>query len=168
MKKLISLVSLFCLSVFLPLSVMGEPIDREAVVKRHRVCTTGTLLKSPAQVGNGKFAFGMDITGLQTFVPFNTLSDWSWHSFPLPEGMRAEDYRPVAVETHGKKIAYELRNPDQPELSEWLTKNPHRYNLGVSVSVYCVKTVRKRGKLTWAMPGRKSICGQVSSIAVSN
>lgn len=31
MKKLISLVSLFCLSVFLPLSVMGEPIDREAV-----------------------------------------------------------------------------------------------------------------------------------------
>ena len=130
MKKLISLVSLFCLSVFLPLSVMGEPIDREAVVKRHRVCTTGTLLKSPAQVGNGKFAFGMDITGLQTFVPFNTLSDWSWHSFPLPEGMRAEDYRPVAVETHGKKLAYELRNPDQPELSEWLTKNPHRYNLG--------------------------------------
>ena len=130
MKKLISLVSLFCLSVFLPLSVMGEPIDREAVVKRHRVCTTGTLLKSPAQVGNGKFAFGMDITGLQTFVPFNTLSDWSWHSFPLPEGMRAEDYRPVVVETHGKKIAYELRNPDQPELSEWLTKNPRRYNLG--------------------------------------
>lgn len=130
MKKLISLVSLFCLSVFLPLPVMGEPIDREAVVKRHRVCTTGTLLKSPAQVGNGKFAFGMDITGLQTFVPFNTLSDWSWHSFPLPEGMRAEDYRPVVVETHGKKIAYELRNPDQPELSEWLTKNPHRYNLG--------------------------------------
>lgn len=130
MKKLISLVSLFCLSAFLPLSVMGEPIDREAVVKRHRVCTTGTLLKSPAQVGNGKFAFGMDITGLQTFVPFNTLSDWSWHSFPLPEGMRAEDYRPVVVETHGKKIAYELRNPDQPELSEWLTKNPHRYNLG--------------------------------------
>lgn len=129
MKKLISLVSLFCLSAFLPLSVMGEPIDREAVVKRHRVCTTGTLLKSPAQVGNGKFAFGMDITGLQTFVPFNTLSDWSWHSFPLPEGMRAEDYRPVVVETHGKKIAYELRNPDQPELSEWLTKNPHRYNL---------------------------------------
>ena len=45
MKKLISLVCLFCLSAFLPLSVMGEPIDREAVVKRHRVCTTGTLLK---------------------------------------------------------------------------------------------------------------------------
>lgn len=143
MKKLISLVCLFCLLAFLPLSVMGEPIDREAVVKRHRVCTTGTLLKSPAQVGNGKFAFGMDITGLQTFVPFNTLSDWSWHSFPLPEGMKAEDYRPVVVETHGKKIAYELRNPDQPELSEWLTKNPTAITWPSSVSACCAKTVRK-------------------------
>ena len=130
MKRLINLFGMLWLAVLFCHSAMGEPIDREAVVKRHRVFTTGTLLKSPAQVGNGKFAFGMDITGLQTFVPFNTLSDWSWHSFPLPEGMKAEDYRPVVVETHGKKIAYELRNPDQPELSEWLTKNPHRYNLG--------------------------------------
>lgn len=130
MKKLLRLISLLCVSISLPLAATGELIDREAVVKRHRVATTGTLLKSPAQVGNGRFAFGMDITGLQTFVPFNTLSDWGWHSFPLPEGMKPEDYRPVVVETHGKKIAYELRNPDQPELSEWLTKNPHRYNLG--------------------------------------
>ena len=86
MKKLISLVSLFCLSVFLPLSVMGEPIDREAVVKRHRVCTTGTLLKSPAQVGNGKFAFGMDITGLQTFVPFTPCPTGAGIVFPSPKG----------------------------------------------------------------------------------
>ena len=130
MKKLINLLSLFCLSALLPLSVAGEPIDREAVVKRHKVFTTGTLLKSPAQVGNGKFAFGMDITGLQTFAPFNTLSDWGWHSYPLPEGTKVEDYRPVVVETHGKKIAYELRDPNQPALSEWLTQNPHRINLG--------------------------------------
>ena len=116
MKKLINLLSLFCLSALLPLSAAGEPIDREAVVKRHKVFTTGTLLKSPAQVGNGKFAFGMDITGLQTFAPFNTLSDWGWHSYPLPEGTKVEDYRPVVVETHGKKIAYELRDPNQPAL----------------------------------------------------
>ena len=114
MKKLISLVSLFCLSVFLPLSVMGEPIDREAVVKRHRVCTTGTLLKSPAQVGNGKFAFGMDITGLQTFVPFNTLSDWSWHSFPLPEGMRAEDYVRLPWRRTAKRLLMNSAIPTSP------------------------------------------------------
>ena len=61
-------------SLWMPLFAMGEPIDRETVVKRHKVFTTATLPKSPAQVGNGKFAFGMDITGLQTFLPFNTLS----------------------------------------------------------------------------------------------
>ena len=86
MKKLISLVSLFCLSVFLPLSVMERPIDRGGRCQAaSRVYDSGRF-KSPAQVGNGKFAFGMDITGLQTFVPFNTLSDWSWHSSPSPKG----------------------------------------------------------------------------------
>lgn len=130
MKKRMNLFGLLCLATLFCHSAMGEPIDREAVVKRHRVFTTGTLLKSPAQVGNGKFAFGMDITGLQTFAPFNTLSDWGWHSYPLPEGTKVEDYRPVVVESHGKKIAYELRDPNQPELSEWLTQNPHRINLG--------------------------------------
>ena len=83
MKKLISLVSLFCLSVFLPLSVMGEPIDREAVVKRHRVCTTGTLLKSPAQVGNGKFAFGMDCRPSSPSIPCPT---GAGTVFPSPKG----------------------------------------------------------------------------------
>lgn len=56
-------------------------IDREALVRRHDVVTTGTDPKSPAQVGNGEFAFGVDITGLQTFVPFNTMAQWGWHSF---------------------------------------------------------------------------------------
>jgi hypothetical protein len=36
------------------------------------------------QVGNGNFAFGVDVTGLQTFNPFGTLSTWGWHNFSLP------------------------------------------------------------------------------------
>jgi hypothetical protein len=36
------------------------------------------------QVGNGNFAFGVDVTGLQTFYPFGTLSSWGWHNFSLP------------------------------------------------------------------------------------
>lgn len=130
MKIRTNLLSLFCLATLLPGLMKAEPIDREAVVKRHRVFTTGTLLKSPAQVGNGQFAFGMDVTGLQTFAPFNTLSDWGWHSYPLPEGVKVEDYCPVVVESHGKKIPYWLSNPEQPEISDWLMRNPHRINLG--------------------------------------
>lgn len=122
--------SLFCLSMFLPLFVKGELIERETVVKRHNVFTTGTLLKSPAQVGNGKFAFGMDITGLQTFVAFNTLSDWGWHSYPLPKGKVVDDYQPKVVESYGKNVAYLDRDHQHEEITDWLAQNPHRVNLG--------------------------------------
>ena len=113
------------------LSVKAQSrIDRKAVVDRHKVVTTKTNPQSPAQVGNGEFAFGVDITGLQTFVPFNTMAQWSWHSFPLPEGMSEKDYRQIPINTYGRQVDYDLPNPDQPELSAWLAANPHRFNLG--------------------------------------
>ena len=118
------------LSVCLGFSLSAAPIDRRSVVSRHDIVLHATMANSPTQVGNGKFAFGMDITGLQSFVPFNTLSDWSWHSFPLPEGVKREDYHPVYFESHGKSIPYLLNDPDHPEISKWLKVNPHRYNLG--------------------------------------
>ena len=72
--------------LLISLSVKAQSrIDRKAVVDRHKVVTTKTNLQSPAQVGNGEFAFGVDITGLQTFVPFNTMAQWSWHSFRCPK-----------------------------------------------------------------------------------
>ena len=110
--------------------VNQKKIDRKAVVERHRIITTSTNPKSPAQVGNGEFAFGVDITGLQTFVPFNTLSNWSWHSFALPEGQRIEDFKGVTLDTHGRMIKYNIQNNDQPAMSSWLAGNPHRFNLG--------------------------------------
>lgn len=107
-----------------------EKINRKAVIDRNQITITKTNHKSPSQVGNGKFAFGMDITGLQTFVPFNTLSDWGWHSFPLPNGASPDDYKPLPLDIHGHNILYDLPDPQQPELSSWLAENPHRANLG--------------------------------------
>lgn len=122
---------LFFISVFSLLACNQESsIDRKAVVDRHKIVTTEIDTISPAQVGNGKFAFGVDITGLQTFVPFNTMSDWGWHSFPIPEGMSADDFEETIIETHGRKVGYCVPNPEQPELSSWLAGNPHRINLG--------------------------------------
>ena len=86
MKKPASVFILFLVSIFLFVSCNQSRIDRKALVDRHRIVSTKTDPRSPAQVGNGEFAFGVDITGLQTFVPFNTMAQWSWHSFPLPEG----------------------------------------------------------------------------------
>ena len=126
------------LILILSLNVTGQnikndnnnKIDRRAVVERHRIITSKTEPNSPAQVGNGEFAFGVDITGLQTFVPFNTMSQWSWHSLPLPKGTRVEDFRGLEMDTHGRMIRYDMPNKEQPELSSWLAENPHRFNLG--------------------------------------
>ncbi|MCX6238062.1 MAG: hypothetical protein NTY07_11010 [Bacteroidia bacterium] len=134
MKLIIQLILIliFSLNVFSQGKVnqVKKKIDRKAVIERHKIITTVTNPKSPAQVGNGEFAFGVDITGLQTFVPFNTLSHWSWHSFPLPEGLRVEDFKGLTKDTHGRMVRYNIANKEQPELSSWLAGNPHCYNLG--------------------------------------
>ena len=108
----------------------NRKIDRKTVVERYRIITTSTNSQSPAQVGNGEFAFGVDITGLQTFVPFNTMSHWSWHSNPLPTGLQPDDFKGQMMDTHGRRIPYSIQNPEQTELSEWLAQNPHCFNLG--------------------------------------
>lgn len=105
-------------------------IDRKAVVERHRIIITETDPHSPGQVGNGRFAFCMDITGLQTFVPFNTLAQWSWHSFPKDERAYMQNYHGVEVTVGKRKVALELPDDNQPEISSWLSENPHRFNLG--------------------------------------
>ncbi len=105
-------------------------IDRQKVVRRHNIISNVNNPASPAQVGNGEFAFGVDITGLQTFVPFNTMSHWSWHSFPLPEGKSTCDFRGVSLQVHDRQINFSMPDDQQPEISQWLAGNPHRFNLG--------------------------------------
>jgi len=108
-----------------------EPaIDRHALVSRHNVVLTQFDGEHPLQVGNGEFAFGMDITGLQTFAPFNTMSQWGWNSSPLPAGQRVEDYREQVWDTHGRPVRYPTEDPQHPQLSAWMAANPHRINLG--------------------------------------
>ncbi|WP_199433880.1 hypothetical protein [Qaidamihabitans albus] len=109
----------------------GTPvIDRHALVSRHDVVRTRNDAELPVQVGNGRFAFGADITGLQTFTPFATMSDWGWHEDPLPEGKRIEDYRGTVWDTYGRPVRYWTDEAGEPELYEWLRGNPHRINLG--------------------------------------
>lgn len=105
-------------------------IDRRALVTRHNVTLTAFDGERPLQVGNGEFAFGMDITGLQTFAPFNTMSHWGWHSGPLPNGQKPDDFKGQVLETHGRPVRYPIWDFERPELSQWLTSNPHRINLG--------------------------------------
>jgi hypothetical protein len=108
----------------------GGRIDREALVRRHEVIRTRNDPNLPVQVGNGRFAFGADITGLQTFAPFATMSDWGWHEDALPPGKRIEDYQGTIWDTYGRPVYYWTDDENEPELHEWLRGNPHRINLG--------------------------------------
>ncbi|RYX82940.1 hypothetical protein EON83_16950 [bacterium] len=110
--------------------VKNTPIDRHALVTRHNVVLTKFDGERPLQVGNGEFAFGMDITGLQSFAPFNTMSQWGWHESPLPAGKKVEDYQMQPVLMHGREVLMPMPDPKQPELSNWMRSNPHRINLG--------------------------------------
>ena len=134
MKLFVRVLILFFLflNTVLPVNANAatQKIDRQAVVERHRIITTAMNFQSPAQVGNGEFAFGVDITGLQTFVPFNTMSHWGWHSNPLPKGLQPDDFKGLMMDTHGRNVQYNIQNPGQTELSEWLAQNPHCFNLG--------------------------------------
>ncbi|KAF4814608.1 hypothetical protein CGCTS75_v013343 [Colletotrichum tropicale] len=121
--------------LFLPV-LASTAIDRRAIVEsfkviRTEVPTTIDNATTPLQVGNGDFAFNVDITGTQSLVPFNTLSSWGWHKDRLPEnGEKIGDYHGVAIEAHGKDVFYDIEDPELPEVSKWLSANPNRINLG--------------------------------------
>jgi hypothetical protein len=85
------------------------------------------------QVGNGNFAFGADITGLQSIYPFNTLSSWGWHNSSLPADPKQSspnDFTGLDWWTHGRLVSYDQPNPAEADISQWLIGNPHRINLG--------------------------------------
>jgi hypothetical protein len=107
----------------------GTKIDREALARRHNVTRTSSDNNNPMQVGNGHFAFGADITGLQTFIPFNTMSDWGWHSFPLPPDSKISDFKGAPWNSHGREVYYPSPSTQQPALGQWLYDNPRRLNL---------------------------------------
>lgn len=102
------------LSLAAPLiGARSNRLDRRAVVRRHNPVVMKFDAGSSLSVGNGRFAFTVDCTGLQSVpepylegVPLATQAEWAWHTMANPAGYRYEDtfqdYR-----THlGRKVSY--------------------------------------------------------------
>lgn len=115
-------------------------IDRRTVVRRHDPRVRSADPNAVLSVGNGRFAFNVDCTGLQTLhadykvIPLATLSHWGWHSFPVPEGMKLEDLQYRQWDFHGRKVPYATdagpTGSQQNAIFNFLRESPHRLNLG--------------------------------------
>ena len=120
-----------------PAGAASRNLDRRAVVSRHSPVLRDVAPRSPLSVGNGEFAFTVDVTGLQSLaelyernVPLCTQSQWGWHSFPAPPGMEPSQLRLEMFDTYGRQVGYATSSQGQDVLFNWLRENPHRLNLG--------------------------------------
>lgn len=120
-------------------SFAQKPIDRKALVERHKVINSKFDSLSSLTVGNGRFAFTVDITGLQSFpvhykkgIPLGTQSEWGWHSFIDTSNYKREETLKV-YNFNGRKISYAIQwnEPERKKnASNWFRQNPHRLQLG--------------------------------------
>lgn len=134
--------------------VQQGSINRKALVQRHNVIVTKYDSLAALTVGNGSFAFTVDVTGLQSFpqayhkgIPLGTQSEWGWHSFIDTVGYKREEaLRPYHV--NGRDITYMVQwnSPERNKAaSNWFRQNPHRLQLGhIGFEI-----IKKDGTIAW-------------------
>ena len=112
-------------------------IDRESLVRRHNPTNTRIDPLAALSLGNGRFVFTADVTGLQTLqqeyestLPLCTLSEWGWHTTPKSAQLVNSQLRLTSYDTHGRSVGYHTSSEGQTELFNWLRENPHRLHLG--------------------------------------
>jgi hypothetical protein len=128
------LIILYSCQNNIPDKKTGDRINRKALVERHIPVLNKADSLSPFTVGNGEFAYTVDITGLQTFpeyyengIPLCTQSQWGWHSCPNPQNFTLDQsFR--YYDTYGRQVSYASMQDSQA--GAWLRANPHRLNLG--------------------------------------
>lgn len=138
-KQLIPVSLVFLLTTYNSTCDAQTKINRKALVERHTVINTRVDTLSSLSVGNGRFAFTVDVTGLQSFpkvyekgIPLGTESEWGWHSFIDTNNYKKEE----AIKTYnlnGRDIGYTVQwnSPDRNKAAaNWFRQNPHRLQLG--------------------------------------
>jgi len=115
---------------------LTRPLDRRAIVARHKIASDSAELSLP--IGNGNLCFNVDGTGMQTFTG-DVLSHWGWYSEPLPSKFTWSDVPATGTFAQGR-----LRSGDpwtrDAALFQWVRNNPHQMNLAR------VRFVRQEGE----------------------
>jgi len=130
------------LLVFVLLSTpcIAAKIDRKVLVTRHNPTIKMVDPLASLSVGNGNFAFTVDVTGLQTFpeqyaqgVPLGTQSYWGWHSFPNTKGYIFDEVLKTYDFGRGHLESYPVlfnKKGRQQDAVNYLRANQHRLHLG--------------------------------------
>lgn len=115
-------------------------IDRNDLVNRNNPKLTAVDTLGSLSVGNGEFAYTVDITGMQTFpveyskgMPLGTQSQWGWHSFTNVNGYKHEETLREYDFGRGKTELYAVQYNEkgrQQEAANYFRVNPHRLHLG--------------------------------------
>lgn len=118
-----------------------KAIDREALVERNNPHITEIDTLASLTVGNGEFAFTVDVTGLQSFpelyrngVPLGTQSQWGWHSFPNTQNLTREETLKDYDFGRGRQEPYAVQFNEagrQKDAANYYRVNPHRLHLGI-------------------------------------
>jgi hypothetical protein len=128
--------------VFLSLQSFQNPkINRKKVVQRHNVVNTEVDILSSLTVGNGTFAYTVDVTGMQSFPEFyrsgvslGTQSEWGWDSFHNPNNYKFEEtLKAYDFNNEGRNALYSIQYKEEgrpKEATEYFRANPHRLQLG--------------------------------------
>ncbi len=144
-------------------------IDRKALVGRHNIVITEPNNRTSLTVGNGKFGYTVDVTGMQTFPMYYreeqslcTLAEWGWHKYPMPEHLKGVEYQYRMYKAGDRMVPYPVGYyanykdgrlveglPPHPEdydfetqtqLYDYLRTNPHRCHLGMNGFTFAEKT----------------------------
>ena len=135
-----SVFLIFLSILFFTFSSLSQKIDRKEVVERHKVINKTADTLASLTVGNGAFAFTVDVTGLQTFpkeyengIPLGTQSEWGWNAFPNKAGYKREEAL-RSYKLHGRDVSYLVQWGSEggrnKEAADWFRSNPHRLQLG--------------------------------------
>lgn len=118
----------------------NSKIDRFALVSRNNVIINDVDTLGSLSVGNGEFAFTVDVTGLQTFpdeyengIPLGTQSQWAWHRIPAKEKYTLNDVARKFESCDGMQAPYPVQHNDGKagDATRYLRSNPHRLHLGM-------------------------------------
>lgn len=134
-----NLRAVMLLALLSPVVSLFGQINRQALVQRHKVLVNKIDSLSSLSIGNGKFAFTVDATGLQTFpdayakgVPLGTQSEWGWDSFKDTASYKLEETYKY-YDQYGRKISYVVQLNDTQrtkDAANYYRQNVHRLQLG--------------------------------------